>query len=150
MSSIFKEQLKQKDLEALSGESHIAIIDDDPSFSIMLKDYLISACDFNAELFKNGEQFLSEYQKDDKRIIVLDYDFGKESSLNGLSILRAIKLKNPNACIIMVSAQDDIEKALETIRQGATDYFLKTNKTVFANITTSIVKLLELERLKLN
>jgi hypothetical protein len=150
MNSIFAEQLKLKGLEEISQSSQIVIVDDDPSFSIMLKDYLISACDFNAELFSNGEQFLSEYQKDDKRIIVLDYDFGKNNSLNGLSILKAIKLKNPYASVIMVSGQDDVETAIETIRNGASDYFLKSNKTVFTNVVNAIVKTLELERLKLN
>lgn len=150
MASIFAEQLKRKELEALCSESQIAIVDDDPSFSVMLKDYLISSCDFNAELFPNGEAFLSKYQKDDKRIIILDYDFGKGNSLNGLAILKAVKLKNPNAHVIMVSGQDDIEIAIETIRQGALDYFIKSNNTVFANITSSIVRLLELEKLKLN
>ncbi|MEY4594628.1 MAG: hypothetical protein RIQ47_1038 [Bacteroidota bacterium] len=150
MNSIFAEQLKLKGLEEISQSSQIVIVDDDPSFSIMLKDYLISACDFNAELFSNGEQFLSEYQKDDRRIIILDYDFGKNSSLNGLSILKAVKLKNPYATVIMVSGQDDVETAIETIRNGASDYFLKSNKTVFTNVVNAIVKVLELERLKLN
>lgn len=150
MATIFEEQLKRKELEEICSETQIAIVDDDPSFRVMLKDYLISACDFNAELFPTGEEFLSKYKKDDKRIIILDYDFGNGNSLDGLSILKSIKLKNPNAHVIMVSGQDDIEIAIETIRQGALDYFIKSNKTVFANITNSIVKLLELEKLKLN
>ena len=65
-------------------------------------------------------------------------------------VLQLIKEINPLAIIIVVSAQDDLEKALETIRQGATDYFLKTNKTVFANIVSSLLKLKELEKNKLN
>lgn len=150
MPSIFAEQLKLKGLEALSQTTQLVIVDDDPSFSIMMKDYLISACDFNAELFANGEQFLSEYQKDDRRIIILDYDFGRNGALNGLAILKAIRLKNPQATVIMVSGQDDVESAIETIRQGASDYFLKTNKTVFANVVSAVIKTLELENIKLN
>jgi len=43
-----------------------------------------------------------------------------------------------------------LEKAVETLRHGATDYFLKTNKTVFANILCSLKKINEMEKNKLN
>jgi DNA-binding NtrC family response regulator len=52
--------------------------------------------------------------------------------------------------VIIVSAQDNLEKAVETLRKGATDYFVKTNKTVFANVFCSLVKLREMEKNKLN
>ena len=92
--------------------------------------------------------FLSKYKSNDSRKIILDYEF--DVGPNGLVVLQLIKEINPLAIIIVVSAQDDLEKALETIRQGATDYFLKTNKTVFANIVSSLLKLKELEKNKLN
>ena len=124
------------------------IIDDDQSFSFMLKDYLQSTLDIKSELFSNGNDFLSKYKSNDSRKIILDYEF--DVGPNGLVVLQLIKEINPLAIIIVVSAQDDLEKALETIRQGATDYFLKTNKTVFANIVSSLLKLKELEKNKLN
>lgn len=54
------------------------------------------------------------------------------------------------AVVIIVSGQDDLEKAIDTLRNGATDYFLKTNKTVFANIQSSLKKAIEMEKNKWN
>jgi len=142
------EQPSKINPETGADKSEVIIIDDDQSFSFMLKDYLQSTLDIKSELFSNGNDFLSKYKSNDGRKIILDYEF--DIGPNGLVVLQMIKEINPLAIIIVVSAQDDLEKALETIRQGATDYFLKTNKTVFANIVSSLLKLKELEKNKLN
>lgn len=142
------EKLKLQETEEQTDKVKIAIVDDDPSFSFMLKDYLLSAAELKADLFSNGEEFLKEYHSKDERKIILDYDFGKGP--DGLTVLQKIKSQNPMAVVIMVSSLDNLEKAIETIRKGATDYFLKTNKTVFANVLCSLLKIFEMERNKLN
>lgn len=150
MLDVFEEQLQKEALEVLPVDSQIIIVDDDPYFSFLIKDYLLSMCDFNAEHFANGEEFLSHYTSNDRRIIILDYDFGQSSTLNGLSILKQIRSINLNAIVIMVSSVDDLETALETFRNGASDYFLKSNKSVFANILSSLIKILQLNKHRLN
>jgi len=150
MNDHFKEQLQLLDIEIMAKDADIAIVDDDFSFSLLMKDYLIQSCDFEAALFEDGESFLKDYKKNDKRIIILDYDFGNNQNINGLSILSKIKEKNNNAIVIMVSGQDDIEIAIQAMRNGAADYFIKTNKTVFANVVSCIMKILALEKHKLN
>jgi FixJ family two-component response regulator len=144
----YAEQLKLKELEAEAAKAAVAIVDDDYSFSIMLKEYLYSNCEIKADLFDSGDAFLKEYHAKDTRKIILDYDFG--TGPDGLTVLQRIKAINPSATVIMVSAQDDLEIAIETLRKGAIDYFLKTSKTVFANILSSLMKILELERNKWN
>jgi len=142
------EQAKEILIETENANTEIAIIDDDPGFSFMLKDYLLSAAQLKSELFSSGEDFLKNYRSGDKRRIILDYEFGE--GLDGLAVLQKIKALNPMAAVIIVSAQDDLEKAIETLRSGATDYFLKTNKTVFANIVCSLMKITEMEKNKWN
>src|SRR6185369_7922319 len=121
------------------NKAEIAIVDDDPGFSFMLKDYLLSSAQLNSDLFSNGDEFLKNYRSNDTRKIILDYEFNEGP--NGLIVLQKIKALNPMAIVIIVSGKDDLEKAIETIRNGATDYFLKTNKTVFANILCSLIKI---------
>ncbi len=150
MLDLFEEQLRAETMESLPMECQVIIVDDDPSFSFMLKDYLISMCDFQAELFESGEDFLAKYKSDDRRIVILDYDFGGDSMYNGLSILKQIRSINVNAVVIMVSSVDELEIALETLRNGATDYFLKSNKTVFANVLASLIKILQLGKFRMN
>lgn len=142
------EQLKEVSIDNDARNTEIAIVDDDPAFSFMLKDYLLTSGEMNSELFSNGKDFLDKYQAGDNRKIILDYEFNKGP--NGLVVLQKIKQVNPMAVVIVVSGQDDLEKAVDTLRKGATDYFLKTNKTVFANILCSLMKLREMEKNKWN
>jgi len=128
----------------------IAIVDDNQSFSLILSDYLLDECNLHSKKYTNGNDFLSEYKPGDDRIIILDYDFGKDNGPNGLVILKRIKEINPIARVIMVSGQDNLEVAIETMRQGAVDYFIKTNKTVFPTIVCSILKLIDIEKMRLN
>jgi len=142
------EQALEVTTDTSTADSEIIIIDDDPGFSFMLKDYLASTGKWKAELFTNGNAFLKNYRSHDTRKIILDYEFAEGPS--GLVTLQKIKERNPLAIVIMVSGQDDLERAVETLRKGATDYFLKTNKTVFANIVCSLNKLHEMEKNKWN
>jgi DNA-binding NtrC family response regulator len=142
------EDPRQIIIETISGNSEIAIVDDDPGFSFMLKDYLLSSLELKSDLFSNGNDFMENYRSSDNRKIILDYEF--DEGPNGLIVLQKIKAINPMAVVIIVSGQDDLEKAIETLRHGATDYFLKTNKTVFANILCSLKKIEEMEKNKLN
>jgi ActR/RegA family two-component response regulator len=128
----------------------IAIVDDNQSFSLILSDYLLDECNLHSKKYTNGNDFLSEYKSGDDRIIILDYDFGKDNGPNGLVILKRIKEINPIARVIMVSGQDNLEVAIETMRQGAVDYFIKTNKTVFPTIVCSILKLIDIEKMRYN
>jgi len=140
----------EKELELLSktNEVHVSIIDDDPLFRLMLQDYLLENGPWGSELFENGTDFLKNYKSNDTRKIILDYDF--ETGPTGLEILKGIKKINPLAKVIIVSGMDDLEKALQTIRNGATDYFLKSNETVFPNILCSLTKIFDLDKQKLN
>lgn len=128
----------------------IAIVDDNQSFSLILSDYLLDECNLHSKKYTNGNDFLSDYKAGDDRIIILDYDFGKDNGPNGLVILKRIKEINPIARVIMVSGQDNLEVAIETMRQGAADYFIKTNKTVFPTIVCSILKLIDIEKMRYN
>lgn len=145
------EQPVEKEFEAVIDTAEdvidVAIIDDDPLFSLMLQDYLLTS-DMRSELFSNGKLFIENYKKNDTRKIILDYEFSEGP--DGLSILQNIKSMNPMANVIIVSGQDNLEKAVEILRKGATDYFLKTNHTVFANILCSLMKIKEIEKNRLN
>jgi DNA-binding NtrC family response regulator len=144
----YNPQPKETNAEHDAGRSELVIVDDDPGFSYLLKDYLLSAGSIRSALFSNGHDFLRDYRAGDTRKIILDYEFS--AGPGGLEILKRIREINPLAVVIIVSAQDDLERAVETLRCGATDYFLKTNKTVFANILCSLDKIQTLERNKMN
>lgn len=150
MITIFEALEKMKAIPEGIKKPKIIIVDDDISFTTMLGDFLYDECKMRMDVYTNGESFLEDFTAEDFRIIILDYYFDSNSNLTGIDILKAIKQKNKFAVVMMVSGQDDLEIAIETIRNGATDYFYKGNKTVFANIVSSIVKLVELQKQQFN
>jgi DNA-binding NtrC family response regulator len=144
----FEEQLQKIHDAVKEGKSDVALIDDDETFSFMLKDYLQTSAELKTDLYTTGEAFLKDFKQGDKRIIILDYHFQK--GMDGPEILKKIKSVSPSTIVIIVSAQDDLEKAMVMLRNGAADYFLKTNKTVFANILCSLMKIIEMEKHRWN
>lgn len=60
-------------------------------------------------------------------LVLLDYEM---EGLNGFEVLRKIKRYNPNTYVIMMSAQEDIRNAVDTLKYGAFDYIIKGDKDV--------------------
>src|SRR6185369_4246264 len=77
-------------------------------------------------------------------------DFGSAERMNGLQVLQEIKKKNAEMPVIMLSAQDNMAVALQTLRAGAVDYFIKGTENTFTSVLTSMMKINELQRLKKN
>ncbi len=124
----------------------ITLVDDDPFFLETLKDYLRSKNIKRIESYQSPEAFLALLKSGDHRIIVLDYDFGNKSTMNGLSVLDAIRKIDPNIPVIMLSAQDDMEIAIDTLERGAVDYILKGLQSTFTSVLASILKIGELQK----
>lgn len=124
----------------------ITLVDDDPFFIETLKDYLGSKNIKRIETFLTPEAFLPLLKPGDHRIVVLDYDFGDKSTMNGLSVLDAIRKIDPNIPVIMLSAQDDIEVAIDTLERGAVDYILKGLQSTFTSVLATVLKIGELQK----
>lgn len=62
--------------------------------------------------------------------------------------MEAIRQKNPALPVIMLSAQDNMAKAIETLRKGVLDYFIKGTENAFISVLSSILKINELQKLK--
>ncbi len=102
---------------------NLFIVDDNKLMVTALKQYLMNR--FGASLkistFDNGESCLEKVDKE-TQIVILDYFLeGK----NGLEILKSIKEINPKTEVIMLSSNEDVGLAIETFRNGATDYVIK-------------------------
>jgi DNA-binding NtrC family response regulator len=148
MQSIFETRLQLHENPVAGAKAHLIVVDDEAFFRDMVIDYLWQECRLGSEQFDSSSRFLQQYKAADNRIILLDYDFGRDT--DGLTVLKEVRRINPIARVIMLSAQDDLEVAVETLRCGAMDYFLKTSKTVLPNVMSSVIKLMELERLRQN
>lgn len=107
----------------------IFIVDDDPIFHRLIKSIL------NINNFTNilscftGEDCI-ERLSEQPNYIFLDYNL---DGLNGLDVLEKIKSQCPNTHVIMISAQEKIDVAVNALKLGATDYIIKDN-TVFSKL----------------
>ncbi len=136
----------------------IFIVDDDPLFTASLKDQVKKMFKFeiNIRTFSTGEECLKnfEYHPD---IIILDYFLNSTSpnAMDGLKVLKKIMELNPETKVIMLSAQDKMEVAVNLIKFGAYDYIIKNDnvfnrlKLVISNAANSIKVAKELKNYKL-
>lgn len=106
------------------------MVDDEVFFRDMVSDYLWQECRLGTEQFESSSRFLQQYKAADNRILLLDYDFGHDT--DGLTVLKEVRKINPLARVIMLSAQDDLEIAVETLRQGGHGLLFKNQQNRFA------------------
>lgn len=102
-------------------EKLIFIVDDEPSIRKLLTHWVQNQWKYNVVAFENGLDMLKELSQNPS-LVLLDIMLPDS---NGVELISKIKSHDPNLPIIMLSAQGSIEVALESIRQGAFDYFPK-------------------------
>jgi DNA-binding NtrC family response regulator len=95
--------------------------------------------DTEIKVFSTGEEFLKQLKKS-PCIIILDYYLNGSyiDAMNGLEVLKRIMQISPGSKVIMMSSQDKMEIAVDTIKHGAYDYIVKSNN-VFIRAKLSII-----------
>lgn len=103
----------------------IFIVEDDEWYAAILDHFLSMNPDHEIVRYTSGKTFLTDlYKKPD--LITLDYSM---SELNGAELLKRIRQFDPGIPVIVISGQKDIATALELLKAGATDYFVKDDNT---------------------
>jgi two-component system OmpR family response regulator len=124
---------------------NVFLVDDDELYLNTLRSFLTNSLpdNFKFKTFLNAEEFIKEMDKKPE-IVILDYILSTNSSkeVNGLSILKQINLISPNTFVIVLSAQDNVDVALDIINEGAYDYISK-NKTAFLRLKKIIQNIAE-------
>ena len=99
----------------------IFIVDDEPAILKLITHWVKNEWEYNVRTFTNGTELLENiYENPD--LILLDIML---PDISGTDLLKQIKRMNKHLPIIMLSAQGNIDVALECIRDGAFDYFPK-------------------------
>lgn len=104
--------------------TRILMIEDDVADAELVKFALREAgLAFDLRCVDNKEDFLEELERGDPDIILSDYAL---PSFDGLAALRLARQKRPELPFIFVTGTLGEELAIETLKNGATDYVLKT------------------------
>jgi len=99
----------------------ILYVEDDTNLSFVVKDCLENA-GHNVHHFTNGEDAIAAFLKFSYDIALLDVMLPK---LDGFTLTKMIREKNPNIPIIFISAKAQLEDKLEGLSIGGDDYLFK-------------------------
>jgi two-component system nitrogen regulation response regulator NtrX len=111
----------------MSTAMKILIVDDNRDFSATIAD-VVRTQGWTPEVYNSPEQALSYLSKNSGEIalMLLDIEFGSESSMTGIDVLgRSIK-EFPSIPIIMISGKGTIEMAVQATKLGAINFIDKS------------------------
>jgi len=109
----------------------ILIIDDDPLIRKTLSSHL-SKKGFEVFLEENGEKGLLKFEEGFPDLIMLDI---RLPDVPGIEVLRRIKEKNDKACVVVMTAYDDMKTTVEAVKLGAFEYLVKPLDYVELDLT---------------
>ncbi|MDA8853333.1 sigma-54 dependent transcriptional regulator [Amylibacter sp.] len=122
----------------------ILIVDDEKDIRELVSDILIDE-GYSTDLAANSEETFKSIKKSKPQLIILDI-WLKESKLDGIDILKHVKLSNPDIPIVIISGHGNIEIAVAAIKQGAYDFIEKPFN--IDQLTVVIARAMETSRLR--
>lgn len=99
----------------------LLVVDDEAEICDFLKSFFEER-DFDVQAAFSGEEALQAVDTFHPQVMLLDIKMG---NVDGLSVLKQVKQKNPKLKIIMVTALETAEKIEEAMRLGADNYITK-------------------------
>jgi DNA-binding response OmpR family regulator len=99
----------------------ILLVEDDPNFGSILKDYLMLN-DFDVTLARNGMEGFEKFKKDNYDLCILDVMMPYK---DGYTLAKEIREKNKDVPLIFLTAKSMKEDVLKGYKVGADDYLNK-------------------------
>ena len=103
--------------------SDILITDDERDIRELISDILKDE-GFTTRLAGTSDQCMAEIEKEPPALMILDI-WLKDSRMDGIDILKAVKRDHPDIPIVIISGHGNIEIAVAAIKQGAYDFIEK-------------------------
>jgi len=109
-----------------TNQMSVFLVDDDPMHNKAMEHNLSTNPFLKIKKYTSGEECLENLNENPK-VIVLDYhlDSVNKEAMNGINVLRKIKTTNPAITVIMLSSQDSLQVAKNSIKYDAYDYIIK-------------------------
>ncbi len=102
----------------------IFIVEDNKLYAQVLKKQLIDN-HYQVKVFYNGKDCITSLDEQPD-VITLDYTL---PDMTGHEVLKEIQKRAPNTHVIIISAQESINTAIELMKDGAYDYIMKAPDT---------------------
>jgi DNA-binding NtrC family response regulator len=120
----------------------VLIIDDDPDVQEVLKDRLESL-GYRAVPAFTGKQGLELLEETSPQMVFLDIEL---PDMNGLEALKAIRKRQNDVAVVIITAYGTIERAVQAMKDGAYDFVAKPLKPGYVALV--VERAMERERLK--
>ncbi len=126
----------------MTDKYRVCIVDDDMATRRLMELTIGRAWGHDVLMFESGARFVEAYP-DDPGVVLLDIMM---AGIGGVEVLKIIKERTPATPVIMLSAQGNINVAIETMRLGAEDYF--TKPVDFNRLRFALDKAVRIQRLE--
>lgn len=103
----------------------IFIVEDDPWYSEMLKYHLSLNEDYEVHIFDTAKACLNNLHLK-PNVISIDYNL---PDLNGDELFKKIKAHDSTIAVLVISGQEEINVAVNLLKNGVYDYILKDDNT---------------------
>jgi DNA-binding NtrC family response regulator len=127
-------------MKAAAG--NILIVDDDPDVQEVLKDRLESL-GYQAVQASSARDGLTLLEKESPQMVFLDIEL---PDMNGLEALKAIRKRQNDVAVVIITAYGSIERAVQAMKDGAYDFISKPLKPGY--VALIVERAMERERLK--
>jgi len=108
----------------LNPQYKIFVVEDNTLYAQILKKQLIDE-GYHVKVFHNGRDFMASLdEKPD--VVTLDYTL---PDMTGHDVLKKIQRRMPGTNVIIISAQENINTAIDLMKNGAYDYIMKAPDT---------------------
>ncbi len=101
--------------------TRIMVVDDERSMREFL-EILLRKEGYGVSSFASGEEALESFIKESYDLAIVDL---KMPGMSGIELLKKIKKLNPETIVIVITAYASVESAIEAMKAGAYDYFIK-------------------------
>ena len=120
----------------------IFLVDDD-IFNLKLTEYHLKSLGYtDVATFKNGMECLNNLSSHPK-VVFLDYMM---DDIDGFEVLKKIKRFDVNTYVVMLSGQEKMEAAIDSLKYGAFDYIIKGTSAI-ERITDVMKRITSLQEL---
>jgi len=128
---------------------YIFLVDDEPIQNEMLKDYLSERFKYQIKTYESGEDAIKDLLTFKPVIMALDFHLNSHlpNAQNGVEVLKQVKAMLPATQVVMLSGQDKLQVAVDSMKYGAYDYVIK-GETAFSRMENIFNNLNELSGLK--
>jgi DNA-binding NtrC family response regulator len=98
----------------------IWVVDDDPAIRELLS-FIVSGAGYAVDVFSSGAEVLAHSARPPDAVL-LDLMMPE---IDGVQVLKELRRRNPSLPVVMITADNDIRRAVEVTKLGAYDYLVK-------------------------